>query len=56
MLWYHIPIEITEQYPSDLFIEFMYYQLLPEFREGLMINCKNNHLSDELIVRIFFKY
>lgn len=51
MLWFNLPILVDNQSSnSELFVEFMFHQLVPELLEGTMIIIKNNHLSDELMV------
>lgn len=51
MLWYNIPFD-ENNIKSDIFIEFMYHQLIPEVLEGTMIVLKNNYLSEEFMVKI----
>ncbi len=50
MLWFTIPIIFDQNNTSEIFIDFMYHQLIPELLEGTMIIIKNNHFSDELMV------
>jgi hypothetical protein len=50
MLWFTIPIIFDENNKSEIFIDFMYHQLIPELLEGTMIIIKNNDFSDELMV------
>ena len=50
MLWYTIPMTFDDNNKSEMFVDFMYHQLIPELLEGTMIVIKNNHLSDELMV------
>lgn len=52
MLWFTVPILVDDNKKSELFIDFMYHQLIPELLEGTMIIIKNNHLADELMVLI----
>lgn len=52
MLWFtNSMISKEKTHQSEIFIDFMYYQLVPEFLEGILIVLLNNHLSDELMVR-----
>jgi len=51
MLWFTTPLIFDENNKSDIFIDFMYHQLIPELLEGTMIVIKNNHFSDELMVK-----
>ncbi|CAF3639551.1 unnamed protein product [Adineta steineri] len=53
MLWFTIPM-IFDDNKSDIFIDFMYHQLVPELLEGTMIIIKNNHFSDDLMQQISF--
>lgn len=51
MLWFNLPIiHDPASSKADLFIDFMYHQLVPELLEGTMIVIKNNYLSDEMMV------
>jgi len=50
MLWYNIPFEVNN-IKFQIFMEFMYHQLIPEVLEGTMIILKNNHLSEEMMVK-----
>jgi hypothetical protein len=51
MLWFNLPIiSDSQNNNSEIFIEFMFHQLVPELLEGTMIIINNNHLSDELMV------
>jgi len=52
MLWFTNSMISKEKiHQSEIFIDFMYYQLVPEFLEGILIVLLNNHFSDELMVR-----
>jgi hypothetical protein len=50
MLWFTTPMIFDENNKSDIFIDFMYNQLVPELLEGTMIVIKNNQFSDEMMV------
>ena len=50
MLWFTIPLIFDDYNKSEIFIDFMYHQLVPELLEGTMIIIKNNHFSNELMV------
>lgn len=50
MLWFTIPMKLDESDRCQIFIDFMYHQLIPELLEGTMIVIKNNHFSDEMMV------
>jgi len=52
MLWFHIPLQFNDHNQSDMFIDFMYHQLLPELLEGKLIVLNNNILSEQLMVKI----
>ncbi|CAF2921019.1 unnamed protein product [Rotaria sp. Silwood2] len=52
MLWFNIPIIFNNNNQSEMFINFMYHQLIPELLEGTMIILNNNHLSDKLMQEI----
>ncbi|CAF0846167.1 unnamed protein product [Adineta ricciae] len=52
MLWVTIPFVLTSDTHSEMFINFMYHQLVPELTDGKMILLFNNHLSDELMQEI----
>ncbi|CAF4602738.1 unnamed protein product [Rotaria sp. Silwood1] len=52
MLWFTIPMILDDNNKSEIFIDFMYHQLVPELLEGTMIVIKNNHLSDEIMQQI----
>ncbi|CAF1426007.1 unnamed protein product [Adineta ricciae] len=52
MLWYTIPMTFDDNNKSEMFVDFMYHQLIPELLEGTIIVIKNNHLSDELMQSI----
>ncbi|UJR10303.1 hypothetical protein I4U23_014509 [Adineta vaga] len=49
MLWITIPFVLNNDPQSEMFIDFMYNQVLSELIEGKMIILYNNHLSDELM-------
>jgi hypothetical protein len=52
MLWFTIPFTLdNNNNKSEIFMDFMYHQILPELLEGIMIVLNNNHLSDELTVK-----
>jgi hypothetical protein len=56
ILWYHIPISFIDHNQSDMFIDFMYHQLLSELLDGKIIVLNNNHqLSEQLMVKNFLK-
>jgi hypothetical protein len=50
MLWFTIPLTFDVENKSEIFIDFMYHQLVPDLLEGTLIVIKNNHFSDELMV------
>ena len=50
MLWFTTPIIFDDNNTSDVFIDFMYHQLVPELLEGIMIVIKDNQFSDEMMV------
>jgi hypothetical protein len=50
MLWFNIPFD-ENNIKSDMFIDFMYHQLVPDLLEGTMIVLHNNSLSDQLMVK-----
>jgi hypothetical protein len=52
MLWFHIPFQFNENNKSEIFIDFMYHQLIPELLEGILIVFNNNHLSEKFMVEI----
>jgi len=52
MLWFTIPFQFDNNNTSEIFIDFMYHQLIPELHEGTMIILNNNHLSEEFMVDI----
>ncbi|CAF1023237.1 unnamed protein product [Rotaria sordida] len=52
MLWFTIPMIFNDNNQSEIFIDFMYHQLVPELLEGTMIIIKNNHMPDELMQQI----
>ncbi|CAF3546374.1 unnamed protein product [Rotaria sordida] len=52
MLWFNIPSVFNTNNQSEMFIHFMYHQLIPELLEGTMIILNNNHLSDLLMQEI----
>jgi len=55
MLWLTIPMQFNNNNnKSEMFIDFMYYQLIPELLEGTMIILNNNHLSEEFMIEISF--
>jgi hypothetical protein len=49
-LWFTIPFQFTNYNKSEMFIDFMYHQLIPELLEGTLIIQNTNHLSTELMV------
>ncbi|CAF3632068.1 unnamed protein product [Rotaria socialis] len=49
MLWFNIPMIFDNNDKSEMFINFMYHQLVPELFEGTMIAIKDNHISDDLM-------
>lgn len=51
MLWFTVPMIFDDQNKSEVFIDFMFHQLVPELLEGTMIVIKNNQLSDEIMVK-----
>ena len=52
MLWFNIPFLFDDSnHQSELFIDFMYHQLVPELHEGTMIVLNNNYLPVELMVK-----
>lgn len=51
MLWFTIPMKLDESDKCQIFIDFMYHQSIPELLEGTMIVIKDNHFSDEMMVR-----
>lgn len=51
MLWFNIPMTLSNNNQSEIYIHCMYNQILPEFLDGTMIILKNNHMSDDLMVR-----
>jgi len=52
MLWLTIPMQFNNNNKSEIFIDFMYYQLIPELLEGTMIILNNNHFSEEFMIEI----
>jgi hypothetical protein len=50
MLWFTIPMIFDDKNKSEIFIDFMYHQLIPELLEGTVIIIKDNQFSDELMV------
>jgi hypothetical protein len=53
MLWFNIPFQFDDNNnKSEIFIDFMYHQLVPELLEGTMIVLNNNYLSEEFMVEI----
>ncbi len=50
MLWFITPMTFDDNDKSDIFIDFMYHQLVPELLEGTMIVIKDNQFSDEMMV------
>ncbi|CAF0977130.1 unnamed protein product [Adineta steineri] len=56
MLWFTIPFQMNhDDKKSEIFIDFMYHQLIPEFLDGTMIILNNNNnLSDDLMQEISF--
>lgn len=54
ILWFTIPFQFDINNQSEIFINFIYHQLLPEFLEGIMIILKNSCFSEEFIEEISF--
>ena len=50
MLWFTTPITFDDDDKSEIFVDFMYHQLVPELLEGTMIVFKDNQFSDEMMV------
>lgn len=51
VLWTAVPFLLKNNTQSELFIDFMYYQLLSDFIDGRMLVLPNHHLSGDQMVQ-----
>ena len=54
-VWFDLPLELSDLQQSELFVDFMYHQLIPEFVEGTWIILNNHQLSEESMVKEIFE-
>ena len=52
-VWFDLPLQRSADAQSDMFVDFMYHQLIPEFLEGTSIVLTKNQLPDESMVNDF---